>query len=143
MGDIVRGVDEPDMGERLRKIADEALSFGVVFLGEQAHVVAQSDQFREQALRVGEAPKQDIGIGQPEAAGKEGAFAGWQAVFARRGVVAEYKPVAQKLSLDGLDGSPDTRVLGWQKADLRDQQRARIQQVAVVRLGERAQARVE
>ena len=60
MGDIVRGVDEPDVGERLGKVADQAPSFGVVFLGEQAHVVAQSDQSREQALRFGDAPEQDL-----------------------------------------------------------------------------------
>ena len=52
MSDIVCRVDKRDMGERLREVADQALSAGVVFLREQADVVAQADQPLEQALRV-------------------------------------------------------------------------------------------
>ena len=37
---IMRRIDERDVGKSLRKIAQQTLSDGVIFLGEQAHVVA-------------------------------------------------------------------------------------------------------
>src|SRR5688572_6314454 len=45
-GQVARGVDQPDVRERLREVADLALEAAVVLLGQQADVVAQ----REQAL---------------------------------------------------------------------------------------------
>ena len=127
----------------LGEVANQTLSASVVFLREQADVVAQADQPLKQALRVRAASDQEIGVGEPEATGKEGAFAGRQAVLGRGSVVPKHEPAVQELSLDGLDSALDARVVGWQEADLRDQQRARIQQAAVVLLGERAKIRVE
>ena len=94
-------------------------------------------------MRVRGASDQDIGVGEPKAAGEEGSFAGGQAVHGRGGIVPEHEPAAQQLSLDGLDSALDARVVRRQEADLRDQQRARVQQIAVVCLGERAEIWVE
>src|ERR1700730_2857592 len=82
-GDIVRRVNKRNMGECLGEAANQTLSASVVFLREQADVVAQADQPLEQVPRVGGASDQDIGAGEPEATGKEGAFAGRQAVPGR------------------------------------------------------------
>src|ERR1700730_7337594 len=131
-GDIVRRVNERNMGECLGEVANQTLSASVVFLREQADVVAQADQPLKQALRVRAASDQEIGVGEPEATGKEGPPAGRQPGLGRDSVVSEHAPAVQELSLEGLDSAMDARVVGWQEADLRDQQRARIQQVAVV-----------
>ena len=41
---VVRGVDQRDVRERLREVADQPLASRVVLLGEQADVVAQREQ---------------------------------------------------------------------------------------------------
>ena len=38
------GLDEPDVRERLREVADEALSLGVVLLRDEPEVVAEGQQ---------------------------------------------------------------------------------------------------
>jgi hypothetical protein len=83
VGDIIRRVDKRNMGECLGEVANQTLSASVVFFREQADVVAQADQPLKQALRVRAASDQEIGVGEPEATGKEGAFAGRQAVLGR------------------------------------------------------------
>jgi hypothetical protein len=70
-----------------------------------AHIVTQAEQPVEHTLSVRGASDQDIGVSKPEATGEEGPFAGRQAVSGRSGVVPEYEPVAQELSLDRLDNA--------------------------------------
>src|SRR5215468_2892397 len=41
---IVRGIDERDVGKSLRKIAQQTLGLGIIFLGQQADIVAQPQQ---------------------------------------------------------------------------------------------------
>lgn len=45
--EVVGRVDERDVGERLGEIANKALRLRIVFLREQAHVVAQSHKSLE------------------------------------------------------------------------------------------------
>ena len=90
----MRRVHERDMGERLREIANQTLSARVIFLREQPNVVAQGDQLLKQPSRVRETPDQDIGVGKPEAAGKEGAFTGRQPVLGLGGVISEHESPA-------------------------------------------------
>ena len=80
MADIVCRVDKRDVGERLRKVAQLALSADIVFFGEHPNVVTQAGQPLEQALRVRGPSGQDIGVGEPETGRQEGAFARRQAV---------------------------------------------------------------
>ena len=88
MRDVVCRVDKRNVGERLGKVANQALSVRVVFLCEQADIVTEADEPLEQVLRVRGTSDQDIGVGEPKAAGEERPFAGRQAVLARSGVVA-------------------------------------------------------
>src|ERR1700754_1366722 len=69
---IVRGVDERNVGKRLREVADQALSCDVVLLRQQANVVANAKQPFKQAPRVGTTSGEHIGVRKPESAGKEG-----------------------------------------------------------------------
>ena len=48
MSEVVRRVDERDVRERLREVADEALCLGIVLLGQQPDVVSQAKQSLEQ-----------------------------------------------------------------------------------------------
>src|SRR5439155_1403479 len=55
---VARSIDQRDVGDRLRKVAELATRARVVFLGQQAYVVAQREQAREQCLGFGAAPRQ-------------------------------------------------------------------------------------
>src|ERR1700720_2059212 len=66
-GNVVCRVDQRNMEKGLRKVADHALSAGVILLAEQADVVAQADEPLKQALCVGGTSDQYIGVGEPEA----------------------------------------------------------------------------
>jgi hypothetical protein len=74
------------VGQGLRKVTDQALSAGVIFLAEQADVVAQADEPLKQALCVGGTSDQYIGVGEPDATRKEGALAGRQAIAGGCGI---------------------------------------------------------
>ena len=82
-------VDERDVRESLREVADQAFAIDVVFLGEQAEVVAQGEQALEEALRIFGAADGFEAADHPEAAGQKYAFAGRQAVVDLGGVVAK------------------------------------------------------
>src|ERR1700681_1915506 len=47
---VVGGIDQGDMGKRLWKVTDHTAAPRVVFLGEQAEIVAQRQQTIEQGL---------------------------------------------------------------------------------------------
>lgn len=44
-GQVLGGVDEGDVGEGLRKVADQTLGLGVVFLGQEANIVTKTTEF--------------------------------------------------------------------------------------------------
>src|SRR2546429_842472 len=67
--EIERGVDEPDMAERLREVAQHPPRLRFVFLCKQPDVVAQRQEALEQGASLGVASLQDIVVGQPETAG--------------------------------------------------------------------------
>ena len=74
-GQAVGGVDERDVREGLREVADEAPRHRVVLLGEEAEVVAQREQALEERPRVVDAADQVQAVGEPERAGEERALA--------------------------------------------------------------------
>ena len=49
--EIAGGVCQRDMGDRLGKISDEPALGGIVFLGQEAKVVAKGEQMLEQLQR--------------------------------------------------------------------------------------------
>src|SRR5690349_2953107 len=89
VADIVGRIDERDVRERLRKIAQLALSARVVFLGEQPNIVAQADEPVEHVLRLDQAASHHISVGKPETAGQKGAFAGRETVLGGGRVVTK------------------------------------------------------
>ena len=71
MTDIMCRVDQREVRERLREIAELAAAAGIVFLGEQPDVVARRQQALEQLARLVVASLQDVVVGEPEAAGRK------------------------------------------------------------------------
>ncbi len=78
---IIGAVDQREMREGLRKIADQALELRIVFLAQQADIVAKPDQPPKQPLGLVESFLQNVGVDQPEAAGQERALARRQRVL--------------------------------------------------------------
>ena len=74
------GGDQRDVAKGLGEVADKAAAIDVVFLREQAEVVAQLEQAGEEFAGVLDAADGFEGADHPEAAGEEDAFAGGKAV---------------------------------------------------------------
>ena len=72
--EIMRGVDQRDMRQRLREIAGLAAGTGIVLFGQQAEIVGDRDHAVEQRLRLVDLARQHIGVRQPKRAGEERAF---------------------------------------------------------------------
>src|SRR5258708_9086619 len=106
------------MAEGLREVALQALGPGLVLLGEQAEVVADGEQALEQLLGVGQPADRDVGVGQPEAAGEERAFARLQTVVDLMGVVAPHEAVDQEVALDRLDRAAEAWIVWLPQAAL-------------------------
>ena len=101
---IVGRVDQRDMGECLRKISELALQHGIVFLGQQANVVAQIEQPHEEIPRLLMAAGQRKVIRQPKCARQEGSLTRRQAINTGLGRVPEHQAAVEQLSLDCADG---------------------------------------
>jgi hypothetical protein len=59
-------IDECDVRERLRKVADEALAQRIIFLGQQADVVPKCQQPLEESTGVSHTAHQHISVYEPE-----------------------------------------------------------------------------
>jgi hypothetical protein len=92
--------------ERERKIAAHAPCVDVVFLGKQAHVVAQCEQAFEQGARVGVAALHPIHLREPEAGGNERALVALATIGEMRRPVAQRQAVDQQLALRSRRRSP-------------------------------------
>src|SRR5262245_28428988 len=142
---VVGRVHEPDVRERLREVAEQPLLVRVVLLGEQAEVVADSEQPLEERARLVPAAEGGEAVDEPERARQEHALAGREAVDLARVLlaVALDEAVARQVALDALDRADDARVVDRQEADERDEQGARVERLRAVRLHERVQLDVE
>ena len=78
------------------------------------------------------AAEQQVGVGEPEAAGEERAFARRQSVARFQRVVAQHQPVDDEIALDRLDGRAIARIVRLQEADRREQQQAGVEIAAAV-----------
>ena len=107
---VERGVDQRNMRERLRKVPELASEPRIVFLRQEADIVAQRHEPLEQLPRLGDASLQDEIVGEPEAAGEKRPFARRQPVNHLSGVVAQYEPVDDEAPLNRLEGARDPRV---------------------------------
>ena len=70
-----RRVDEADVRERLREVADEPAELRVVLLGEQAELVPEREQALEHLPRLVELAEEDEVVDEPEGAEEERALA--------------------------------------------------------------------
>ena len=66
LSQIEGGIDQRDMRQRLRKIAQQMAGFGIVLLAQQANVVANGQEALEQSASIILAVYQHVGIHQPE-----------------------------------------------------------------------------
>src|SRR5262249_38687855 len=65
---VVGRVDQPDVRERLREVAEQPLLVRVVLLRQEAEVVPDAEQPLEERTRLGRAPEKRERIDQPERA---------------------------------------------------------------------------
>src|SRR5271155_3538979 len=131
-----RGIDDAHMREGLREIAEKAFPPWIVFLGEEAKVVAQGQQPLEQRDGVLMAANQREAVRQPKRANKESSLTARQPVTAGSCRVAHDQAIDDQLSFNRLDRADDARILRWQKAELGDQQQRGIEIAAAVILDE-------
>src|SRR5205085_9016771 len=81
MTQVVCGVDQRHVRERLREVAYLPAQARVVFLRQQPEVVAKLEQALKQLARLVRASEHHVRVGQPEAAGDERDFAGRQTIL--------------------------------------------------------------
>src|SRR5690348_13455070 len=104
------GVDQGDVRERLREVADQPAAADVVLLGEEADVVAQREQSLEELPRLVAAAGQREIVGEPERAGQKRPLARRESVelLGRRVVrVPPHEAVLDELALDRGDRAAD------------------------------------
>src|SRR5919201_5497043 len=112
LADDDRGVDEREMGQRLREVAEQTAGARVVLLGEQADVVAQIEQPLEQLARLVELALQREYVREPERAGQKDALTGRQSVDGTVLLVqiAQDESVDGQLAPDRLDSRDEALV---------------------------------
>src|SRR5205085_1609539 len=108
---VMRRIDQSDVRERLREIADLPAGSRVVFLRQQSNIVAQVEKPLEHQPGVGIPALQDVVIGEPEAASEEGPFVAGQAVDSALGIVARDKAIPQQKLLYGSHRADDAEVI--------------------------------
>ena len=67
--EVARRIDDRHVAERLREVTQHAARPRIVFLGEQAHIVAQREQSIEEPDRIALATDEAQRVGEPERAG--------------------------------------------------------------------------
>jgi len=107
---IAGGVDDGNVRQRLRKIADKMSSTAIVFFRQQSDVVAQREQSLEQRDGVRPSAGKRKRIGEPKRAGQKGTLLRRQTVDAIRRQVAHHQPVDAELALDRGDRALNPRV---------------------------------
>jgi hypothetical protein len=100
---IAGGVDDRNVRQRLREIADQVSATAIIFLGQQPDVVAQREQSLEQRNRVRLSAGKRKRIGEPKRTRQKGAFLRRQSVDAIRGQITHHESVDEELALDRGD----------------------------------------
>src|SRR5258706_4677479 len=108
--EIVGGIDQSNMRESLRKVADEATSQRVVLLRQQPDVIAEPNETLEKSTRLIGAAEHQEAVGQPKTACQEGAFARRQTVLAPQCVVAQDKAIDDEIALNGHHRAAHARI---------------------------------
>src|SRR3954463_2044535 len=130
-----RGIDEGQMGERLREVADLLTGQGDLH-GVETDMVGVGEHLLEGRPRVLDAAGAGQGVDVGERAEREGAFGAAQSV--RRGlwVVAVHQAVGDQLPVHRLQGGDPPRVTAGDEPDRGHPQQRGVQDVGVVVLDE-------
>src|SRR5215213_8205453 len=138
LGEGERGLDERQVRERLRKVAELHPGPRIVFFAQEAEIVTQSEQAIEQRLRFVQPALHSEDFDQPERASQEDAFARWEPIdmLLILASVAKQETVDTELASDRFDGRDESRIVRRQEADDRHEQNAGVELVRSVRLGE-------
>ena len=107
----MRRIDQSDVRERLREIADLPAGSRVVFLRQQSNIVAEVEKPLEHQPGVAIPALQDVVVCEPKAASKKGALIPRQAVDSTLSVVTRDKAISQQKFLNGGDRPYDAGVI--------------------------------
>src|SRR5262249_34736708 len=107
LGEGQGGVDEADVRERLREVAQEGAASGVDLLGVEADVVGEGQEVVEPLAGRPELPHPRQHLDRPEAAESEGRLAAGQAVRPRRIAIEESVPL--ELAVEAREGRGEAR----------------------------------
>ena len=94
------------MAQRLREVAHQAATAQIVFLGQEADVIAHLEETFERFTRVRLAPLHLPAICKPTAAGQERALPA-----GLRSLRPVDQPVLKQLAFDPCDGRSDARTI--------------------------------
>ena len=97
---IARGVDQCEVREGLREIAELPLSGWIIFFGKQSNIIAQRQQSAKQFARIFFSPLQDVVVRKPEAARQECAFSGKKPISSLTGMIPQHETVPNEIALD-------------------------------------------
>src|SRR5579859_1877538 len=103
---VERRVDEREVGEGLREVAELTLRSRVVLLSQQPDIVREADETVEERHRFVAAAEQLEAVDEPERAREEDSFARREPVdvaFLR--AIAEDEAIHDEVLLDRLDGA--------------------------------------
>ena len=125
--EIQRGVDQGDMGKRLREITQHPPGARVVLLRQQSDVVPQRKKPFEQSRGFVVPAKQHVVVGQPEAAGQENALAGRESIGRRYRCRSADQAIGIRSRSIASIGAAHARVRPAAETDQRQQQQAGIQ----------------
>ena len=96
------------MREGLREVPKLPLVVRIVFLGEQAEIVAETQQPLEDSERVLAPPLQRVVVGEPKAARQECAFTTRYSIDVLFRAITLHEPIPHQLALDRGDGAQHT-----------------------------------
>jgi tetratricopeptide (TPR) repeat protein len=134
LGDGPGGVDQADVAERLREVADHLAAARVDLLGQQAHVVDGRHGALERRGGLVELSGQRLRVRQPERAEQEGSLLAGQAVMSQ--VAVHQAALVGQPGGDRVDGRLHPRVVAGQEAGDRQHQAGCVKIFAAEGLGE-------
>lgn len=117
---VVGGVDEANVRERLWEVPELTLLPGIIFFGKQPEVVSNGQEALEEEFGLGLAARKGQVVGEPERTGDERSFTCRKPVGRRFGGIAVDETIPHEGSLDGIDGAADPGIGGRKKPYKRD-----------------------
>ena len=134
--DAAGRLDQREMGERLRHVAQMLAGLNVELLREQSEWRADTQQPLHQVARLLHLSDDRERGDQPERADQESTFLPRQAVVGLVGAVSKDEPVLAQFVADGEHGCTQTIVVVGQEPEDRRQQDRGVQRIRLVVLAE-------